>query len=430
MPYFDQNLETLSRAELEALQLGKFQAMLAALWERNHFYTSKMKAAGVKPGDIGSLADLERLPFTKKGELVADQAASPPFGSNLTYPLESYIRYHQTSGTTGAPLRVLDTAEDWDWWRRCWGFVLSGAGLTASDRLFIAFSFGPFIGFWGADEGARGIKALVISGGGRDSSQRLELMRETGATALCCTPTYALRLAEVARETHFDLSELSVRTTIHAGEPGANVPATKRRIEEAWGAKCYDHAGASEVGAHSFECEAQPGGCHVTESEFIVEVLDPGRGEAVQAGEQGELVITNLGRTGFPIIRYRTGDMVQLETEPCGCGRTFARFDGGILGRADDMLIVRGVNVFPGAVENLIRRFREVEEFRVTVHTVREMDAFEIEVELRDGADPSVVTEIEKGIATTLLLRPTVKQVSPGKLPRFELKARRFHVRR
>jgi phenylacetate-CoA ligase len=430
MPYFDQDVETLPRGELEALQLRKFQAMLAALWERNLFYTSKMKTAGLEPGDVRSLVDLAGLPFTKKEELLADQAAHPPFGNNLTYPLEEYIRYHQTSGTTGAPLRVLDTAEDWDWWRRCWGFVLSGAGLTSADRLFIAFSFGPFIGFWGADEGARGIKALVISGGGRDSSQRLELMRATEATALCCTPTYALRLVEVARETDFDLGTLSVRTTIHAGEPGANVPATKRRIEEAWGAKCYDHAGASEVGAHSFECEAQPGGCHVTESEFIVEAINPGTGEPVQLGEQGELVITNLGRTGFPIIRYRTGDMVRLGTERCACGRTFARFDGGILGRADDMLIVRGVNVFPGAVENVIRHFQEVDEFRVTVSTVREMGVVDIEVELRDGADPAVVTEIEKGIVATLSLRPTVRQVSAGTLPRFELKAKRFHVRR
>jgi phenylacetate-CoA ligase len=323
----------------------------------------------------------------------------------------------------------LDTAESWNWWGRCWQFVLRGAGLTSSDRIFIAFSFGPFIGFWAADEGARGIRALAIPGGGQDSSQRLMLMREAGATALCCTPTYALRLAEVARETEFDLSTISIRATINAGEPGANVPATKRRIEEAWGASCFDHAGASEVGPHSFECQAQPGGCHVIESEFIVEVLDDSN-EPVPPGHQGELVITNLGRACYPVIRYRTGDVVRLTTEPCECGRTFARFEGGILGRADDMLVVRGVNVFPAAVENVIRRFDDVDEFRVTVRVVSEMDALDIELELRDGANPTVAAEIAKAIEATLLLKPTVRRVAPGTLPRFELKAKRFHIER
>ncbi len=430
MPYFDPAMETLPRERLAVLQLEKLQAMLAELWGRNAFYTDKLKKAGVGPDEVRTLADLSRLPLTTKHELTADQAARPPFGTNLTYPLEAYIRYHQTSGTTGAPLRVLDTEESWDWWGRCWGYVLSGAGLTAADRLFSAFSFGPFIGFWSAVEGARRIGAMMIPGGGRDSPQRLELMRESGATALCCTPTYALRLAEVARERNFDLHALPVRATIHAGEPGANVPATKRRIEESWGAKCYDHAGASEVGAHSFECEAQPGGIHIIESEFIVEVLDPATGQTVEPGARGELVITNLGRLGFPILRYRTGDVVQVNTEPCVCGRAFARFQGGILGRADDMITVRGVNVFPSAVENIIRRFNEVDEFRVTVHTVRHMDEMDVEVELAEDADPNTVAAIGQAIDTMLAFRPNVRLVPRGTLPRFELKAKRFHVQR
>ncbi|HET7091646.1 MAG TPA: AMP-binding protein [Anaerolineae bacterium] len=430
MRYFDQATEIMPRERLAVLQLEKLQAMLAELWGRNGFYTDKLKKAGVGPDEVRTLANLSRLPLTTKHELTADQAAHPPFGTNLTYPPEAYIRYHQTSGTTGAPLRVLDTEESWDWWGRCWGYVLSGAGLTAADRLFSAFAFGPFIGFWSAVEGARKIGAMMIPGGGRDSPQRLELMRESGATALCCTPTYALRLAEVAREKDFDLHALPVRATIHAGEPGANVPATKRRIEESWGAKCYDHAGASEVGAHSFECEAQPGGIHIIESEFIAEVLDPATGQAVEPGARGELVITNLGRLGFPILRYRTGDVVQLNTEPCICGRTFARFQGGILGRADDMITVRGVNVFPSAVENIIRRFNEVDEFRVTVYMVRHMDEMDVEVELVEDADPNTVAAIGQAIDTMLAFRPNVRPVARGTLPRFELKAKRFHVQR
>ncbi len=430
MPYFDQATETLPREPLAAMQLQKFRAMLAELWGQNAFYTAKLKAVGAQPDDTlrGSLTDLSLLPVTTKAELLADQAACPPFGSNLTYPLSAYRRIHQTSGTTGAPLRVLDTEASWHWWGRCWGHVLCGAGLSAWDRVFMAFSFGPFIGFWAAVEGACQVGALMIPGGGRDSLQRLELMRDTGATALCCTPTYALRLAEVARESNFDMSSLTVRATIHAGEPGANIPATKQRIEQAWGAKCYDHAGASEVGAHSFECEAQPGGTHIIESDFIAEALDPNTLRPAAPGQRGELVITNLGRWGFPVIRYRTGDIVLLNTAPCECGRTFARFEGGVLGRVDDMITVRGVNVFPGAVENIIRRFAEVDEFRVTVRTVREMEEMSVEVELAEGADPAVVNAIGQTIDSALSFRPAICLAPRGALPRFELKARRFFV--
>jgi phenylacetate-CoA ligase len=431
MPYFDQATETLPREALRGCQLQKLQAMLAELWGRNPFYTARLKAAGAEPGDIRSLDDLARLPVTLKSELMEDQAQHPPFGQNVTYPLAAYVRYHQTSGTSGgAPLRVLDTEASWDWWARCWGHVLSGAGLTAEDRLFTAFSFGPFIGFWAAVEGARKIGALMVPGGGRDSLQRLFLMREAQVTAMCSTPTYALRLAEVAREESFDLRSIPLRSLVHAGEPGANVPATKQRIQAAWNARCYDHAGASEVGAHSFECEVQPGGSHVIETEFIVEVLDPATGAPAPDGARGELVITNLGRWGFPVIRYRTGDVVQLNTAPCACGRTFSRFEGGILGRADDMVTVRGVNVFPSGVENIVRRFGEVDEFRVTVYRVREMDEMDIEVELVEGADAGIARAITVAVENALSFRPNVRCAPRGSLPRFELKARRFHVQR
>jgi phenylacetate-CoA ligase len=429
MTYFDEATETLPRERLAELQFGKLQAMLAELWGRNLFYTNKWQAAGVQPSDIRTLDDLARLPLTKKDELVADQSANGPFGTNLTYPVEAYVRMHQTSGTTGVPLKVMDTNESWDWWGRCWGHVLSGAGVTASDRLFMAFAFGPFIGFWAAVEGARKIGAVMIPGGGRDSLQRLELMREAGATVLCCTPSYALRLAEVATELGFDLARIPMRATVHAGEPGANIPSTKQRIETAWAAQCFDHAGASEVGAHSFECHKQPGGTHLIESEYIAEVIDPQNGRAVAPGERGELVLTNLGRWGFPVIRYRTGDLVRTNLDRCDCGRSFLRFEGGILGRADDMVTVRGVNVFPAAVENIIRKFSEVDEFRITVNKVRQMDEMDIEVELREGADPEVVHEIGIKLDSMLAFRPRVRHVARNALPRFEMKAKRFHVK-
>ncbi len=429
MTYFDAATETLPREQLAGLQLGKLQAMSRELWGRNAFYTNKWKSAGVSPEDIRSLDDIVRLPFTKKGELMEDQATNGPFGTNLTYPLDAYVRMHQTSGTTGVPLKVLDTTESWDWWGRCWGHVLAGAGVTAADRLFMAFAFGPFIGFWAAVEGARKIGAVMVPGGGRDSQQRLELMREVGATVLCCTPTYALRLAEVAHEIGFDLAGIPMKATVHAGEPGANIPSTKNRIQESWTAKCFDHAGASEVGAHSFECLHQPGGTHLIESEYIAEVINPLTGAVVNPGERGELVLTNLGRWGFPVIRYRTGDLVKMNLDRCDCGRTFLRFDGGILGRADDMVTVRGVNVFPAGVENIIRKFAEIDEFRITVNKVKQMDEMDIEIELCEGADPDVAHQLAIKLDSMLSFRPRVHHVARNTLPRFEMKAKRFHVK-
>src|SRR5215472_10720506 len=424
---FDQSIERKPREYLRELQLQKLRELLPMLLGRNRFYTKKWHEAGIASVDLESLADLRKLPFTHKSELARAQDEAPPFGTNATFPPEAYSRVHQTSGTTGAPLRVIDTPESWEWWGRCWLHVLRGAGVTAEDRVFLPFSFGPFIGFWAAVEGARQLGAMMIPGGGWDSLQRLHMMRDLGATIICLTPTYALRLAEVAREQQFDLRSIPVRALIHAGEPGANVAQTKARIEAAWGAKCFDHAGASEVGAHSFECEVQPGGIHVIESEFIVEVIDPQTGEEAQLGEVGELVLTNLGRPGSPVIRYRTGDLVRLNLTPCACGRTYARFDGGLLGRSDDMVTIRGVNVYPTAIENLIRQFSAVDEFQVRVKKRQEMGHLEVQIEVHSGSDAEDVRmRVEQAIYSALSLRPTVTVAPAGALARFEMKARRF----
>ncbi len=429
MKFFDLALETMPPKAIKELQIEKLRSMFKKLYGHNRFYTDKFDTAGIDHKAIQNVNDMAKIPLTNKEELIKAQHDNPPFGSNATFPESAYSRFHQTSGTTGKPLRVLDTPESWEWWGRCWGFVLTGAGLTENDRLFVPFSFGPFIGFWAALEGARIINTMMIPGGGRDSLERLHLMKELGVTAICCTPTYALRLAEVAREAEFDLNEIPLRISILSGEPGANVPATKSRVESVWNVKSYDHAGASEVGAHSFECEIQPNGTHVNESEFIVEVLNPDTLEPVSEGEQGELIITNLGRIGFPVIRYRTGDLVRLNHEPCKCGRTFPRFEGGVLGRVDDMVVVRGINVFPSAIENLIRRSDEVEEFRITVSTVKQMGHLSIELDLKKYADPeNAKKDVYQQIRNELSLSSEIKVVPHGSLPRFEMKARRFHV--
>jgi phenylacetate-CoA ligase len=420
---YDRALETLDPARLRAHQWQRLQALAQALVGVNPFWTAKLRAAGlVSAADLRGWDDFTRLPLSAKAEVVADQAAHELFGSNLTYPLERYVRVHQTSGTSGAPLRWLDTQESWDWWARCWGFVLAAAGVRRGDRIFFPFSFGLFVGFWAGFEGARALGALAIPGGGQDSPSRLAAMQTLHATALVCTPSYALHLLQVARERGLAPAKLPVRVTVHAGEPGAGIPAVRARLEAGWGARAFDHAGMTEMGAYGYECEAQAG-LHVNESEFIAEVIDPATGVAAA---EGELVLTNLGRLGSPLIRYRTGDRVRLASSPCACGRTFLRLAGGILGRLDDMLIVRGVNVFPSAIEAIVRRF-PVEEFQIEVFRAGELDEVRVLVEV-DGGDEAA-RRVQEALRTGIGIRLEVACVAPGSLPRFELKARRV-VRR
>jgi phenylacetate-CoA ligase len=415
----DAALETLPADRLRQHQWRRFRAQAAELLAGNPFVQARWRAAGVRAvDDLAGWDDFRRLPLTRKREFVDDQAEHPPFGTNLTYPLERYVRVHQTSGTSGQPLRWLDTQESWDWWIRCWGFVLRGAGVTARDRVFFPFSFGLFIGFWAGFEGARALGALSIPGGGQDSPTRLAWMETLGATALVCTPSYALHLLEVAHARGLDLTKLPVRTTVHAGEPGAGIPAVRRRIEEGWGARTFDHAGMTEMGAYGFECGEQAG-LHVNETEFIAEVIDPASGGPAR---EGELVLTNLGRVGAPALRYRTGDRVRVADGPCACGRTFLRLDGGILGRLDDMLIVRGVNVFPSAIEGIVRRFPAIDEFQIEVFRDGQLDEVRVLVEL---ADPAGATAVQEALRAGLGLRLPVVPVPPRTLPRYELKARR-----
>ncbi len=420
-PYFDAATETLDRVRLRGLQLRKLQALVEEIVPRNAFYTARL---GGHPR-VAGWEDFARLPFTTKAEIAEDQLDHPPYGTNLTYPMARYVKLHQTSGTTGrAPIRVLDTEESWDWWARCWGHVYRGAGVGADDRVFFAFSFGPFIGFWAAYEGTRKVGAMTIPGGGMQTDQRLEAMLDNDVTVLCCTPTYALRMAEVAEQAGIDLAATRVHATVHAGEPGASVPGVRARIEQAFGAQCHDHTGMTELGASGFTCQ-ELAGPHLIESEFIFEVVNPHTLEPVAPGEQGELVATNLGRAGMPLIRYRTGDLVQLDDSLCRCGRTFQRLAGGILGRADDMVVVRGVNIFPSAIEGVLREFPEVSEFRIEVFSRREMTELKVLLDPLPGNVNNLAERVSNRLNDRLLLRVPCELVPSGSLPRFELKARR-----
>jgi phenylacetate-CoA ligase len=359
--------------------------------------------------------------MTTKSELVADQAAHPPYGTNLTYPLDRYVRLHQTSGSSGShPLRWLDTAESWDWWLRTWSeHVYPAAGVTAADRLFFAFSFGPFIGFWTAFSGAEQLGALAISGGAMTTEQRARTMIELGATVLLSTPTYALRMADVAREVGLDLAASKVRVTINAGEPGASIPATRAAIEAAYDAQCFDHTGMTELGPTGHSC-SQRDGIHALESEFIFEVMD----ESGSPASEGELVATNLGRWGMPLFRYRTGDRVVVSREPCSCGSPNMKLVGGIRGRVDDMFTVRGVNLYPSQVEDIVRRHTQVTEFVIERRRVRQMDEVALLVEI-DGPETST-ERLDADLRQALGVRLECRVVPAGTLPRSELKAKRI----
>lgn len=419
----DRGQAATGRSALAARQRERLRALLDALRARNPFYQAKL--AGVAfdaPRD-----PLGALPFTTRAELQADQAAHPPYGTNLTEPLERYIRVHQTSGSSAdTPLRWLDTPASWAWFKHCWTTVLRGAGVRAGDRLLFPFSFGPFVGFWAAFESAAEMGLFCLPAGGMTTAARLRYLLDHAATVVCCTPTYALRLADVAREEGIALAPSPVRLLIVAGEPGGSVPEVRARIEAAWGARVIDHAGMTEIGAWGFEPVEQAGGMLVIEDEFIPEVVQPETGDAVPEGEIGELVLTNLGRAAAPLIRYRTGDLVRLRRDANVAGRGWAWVQGGVLGRVDDMLFIRGNNVFPAAIDGIVRSFADVAEYRVDVTRSGAMTELSIELEPAASAAPELHTRVANAIRDRLHFRPHVRTVAPGALPRFEMKARRW----
>jgi phenylacetate-CoA ligase len=404
---------------MHADQLEKLRGLLRALGT-NPFYR------GRAPGHVDSLAEFfERVPFTFKRELIDDQMAHPPFGSNLTFPIERYTRFSQTNGTTGQPLRWLDTPESWDWMVGNWTRVFEAAGVGAGDRIFFAFSFGPFLGFWVAFEAATRVGCLAIPGGGMRSDARLHAILDNRATVLCCTPTYAIRLGESAMEDGIDLSASAIRTIIVAGEPGGSIRATEARIRELWrGATVVDHHGMTEVGPVSYGCPTRSRVLHVIESSYLAEVIDPLTG---RASDYGELVLTNLGRVGSPLIRYRTGDIVERsKQERCECGSFDLALEGGILARTDDMVVVRGVNLYPSAIEDVLRGCDGVAEYRVEIRTERALSELQVQVEASNDGDAGLAHRLESALRNAFALRIPVMVMERGTLPRFEMKAQRW----
>jgi phenylacetate-CoA ligase len=403
------------RATLEAQQLATLRSLLNAIVPANAFYTAKLRDCD----EIRTLEDFTRVvPFTTKSELIEDQKAHPPFGSNLTFPLERYTRFSQTSGTSAAPLRWLDTPESWDWMLGNWRTIYHAAGASAGDRVFFAFSFGPFLGFWTSFEAAAKLGLLCIPGGGLSSEARMRAIIDTGSTILCCTPSYALRLGQIGS------AGSQIRTIIVAGEPGGSIRSTRAQIERLWpGARVFDHHGMTEVGPVSYQCGERPGTLCVIESSYLAEIIDPVTRQPVGSGQTGELVLTTLGRTGSPLLRYRTGDVVRK-----AFFNDMLAFAGGILGRSDDMVIVRGVNLYPTAIEQIIREHVEIAEYRVELGKSGAMDEIAITVEPVDGcaAPALLVSQLESELRGAFGLRIPVSLAASGALPRFEMKAKRW----
>lgn len=414
----------MTRAQIEAGQLTLLRELLARV-PVDTFYGRKFAALPAPE----SLSDFMRTyPFTTKSELAADQIQNPPFGTVLLEPLENYTRFHQTSGTTSAPIRWLDTPEAWSAIVECWMEVFTAAGVHRADRVFFAFSFGPFLGFWMAFNAAQRLGCLCISAGGMTSAARLRMLLDTQATVLCCTPTYAARLAEAAVEEKMDLGQSCIRTILVAGEPGGSVPAVRAKLEQLWpGARVFDHHGMTEVGPVTYECPARPCRLHVMERAFVAEILDPQSSAPVPSGQPGELILTTLVRKSSPLFRYRTGDLVRASTEgKCACGRTELALEGGILGRADDMAVVRGVNVYPTAIEDILAKFPEIAEYRVMLTTANSLTELQLQIEPRAKAPANLAAAVQQALQVAFNLRIPVQLVAPNTLPRSEMKSKRW----
>jgi phenylacetate-CoA ligase len=432
-PYWNPKTETLSRSEIEALQLAKLRVQVAWAAARSPWYRSRFAASGFDAGQLRSLDDIRRMPLLTRDEWMESQAAFPPYGSLPVIGPDGAIRVHTTSGTTGrGPLRALDSRKDWSWIAEMWAYAIWGCGARPVDTAYIAFGYGSFIGFWGLHYAMEKVGVLNVPGGAQTTEARVLQIIDFGATVVASTPTYALRLAQEASALGVDLAGSAVSRLILSGEPAGSIPQTKALIEEQWGAKAFDTAGMTEIGTIMvFECSAQPGGTHIIEDHMIEEVLDPVSLEPVAYGELGERVVTSFGRGAIPLIRYRTGDMVcRVPASRCPCGRGFDIYEGGILGRVDDMKIVRGTNVYPRAIEAIVREFPDVDEFQTVIATEGIRDEITLRVEMRPDWDDSSWDVVSGDLHRRLALAHEglnfrVERAATGELPRFELKAKR-----
>jgi phenylacetate-CoA ligase len=356
-----------------------------------------------------------------------------PYGDALCVPLERVTEFHQTSGTTGQPVYQPDTWQDWEWWSESWSYIMYAQGFRNTDRIFIPFGYNIFVAYWAGHYAGEKMGCEVVPGGVLDTKARILKMQELKATAMMATPTYVLGMADTARrDLNLDpAKDLNISKILCAGEPGASIPATKKRMEEAWGAKVYDHVGATEIGAWGYECTAQPGGLHVNEALFLMEIEDVETGELItEPGRQGKLIMTALDREAQPCVRFDSKDIAEWAADPCPCGRTFRWIKGGVVGRADDITKVKGVLLAPSAIEEVVRSFSELsDEFEVIVDKKGDVDHITLKVELVPQAVDQR-EEVEARLVDQLRLKTNLRYNLEfhqyNTLPRYVVKARRF----
>jgi phenylacetate-CoA ligase len=433
-PYWNPKTETLDRDRLEALQLAKLRRQCEWAASRSPWYRRRFAEERFGPAQLNSLDDLRRIPLLTRDDWMASQEAKPPYGEIPVVGGEGAIRVHTTSGTTGrGPLRALDSRTDWAWIAEMWCYGIWGCGIRPLDTAYIAFGYGSFIGFWGLHYAMEKIGVLNVPGGAQTTEARVLQLVDFGATVVAATPTYALRLAQESEQLGVDLRGSSVGRLILSGEAAGSIPQTKALIEELWGAKAYDTAGMTEIGTIMvFECSHQPGGTHIIEDHVIEEVLDPETLEPVGFGQRGERVVTSFGRGSIPLLRYRTGDLVcRVPASTCRCGRGFDIYEGGILGRVDDMKVIRGTNVYPRAIEAIVREYPDVDEFQTVISHEGIRDEITLRVEMKPdwptGSWDQLCDSLHRRLGHAHEgLNFRIERAAPGELPRFELKAKRM----
>jgi phenylacetate-CoA ligase len=431
--YWNPVLETLPQEKLRDLQLRKFKKIFEWAYTHSKFHRSLYDETGIKPDDVHSFEDIRRVPTVEKSMMRDIQRKDPfPYGDALCVPIEEVSNFRQTSGTTGQPVYQPDTWQDWEWWAECWSFILWSQGYRPTDRVFVPFGYNIFVAFWAGHYAAEKIGAEVVPGGVLDTQARILKIQELRCTAMMATPTYVLGMADTAKsKMGIDPATLTIKRITCAGEPGASIPTTKKRMEEAWGAKVYDHAGATEIGAWSYECDEQPGGLHVNEAFFLVEIQDPDTGEYIEEpGRRGKMIITALDRFAQPCVRFDSKDVIEWSEEPCACGRTFRVIRGGVIGRADDITKVKGVLLSPSAIEEVVRGIEGLsDEFEVVVDKVGDIDRITLKIEImkgREGEQQRIEGELKDQLRLKTNLGYVLEFHDHGTLPRYDVKAKRF----
>jgi phenylacetate-CoA ligase len=392
----------------------------------NAFYLRKLRIGAGNVSKSWIKENFDSFEFTSKLELQNSQSFYPPYGDFHYLDLAEYNRFHQTSGSSGKPLLFLDSQDGWEWLLNNWLKIFALAGIEKGDRLFFPFSFGPFLGFWTAFEAACKAGCLSFPGGGMSSESRLALIQNQNINVIFTTPSYALRLGEVAQGQGINLQDLGIKKLILAGEPGANIPATRLRIEKDWGPIVVDHHGMTETGPVTVECSITPGLLHIIENAFIAEVIDPNTQKKLSLGSIGELVLSSIGRAGCPLLRYRTGDIVHLNQQKCACGFNGQSLKGGILSRADEMIFLKGNNIYPSALQNMLHSIEGILDFRITFYKTEGNQNLLFEIETLQTDYESIKNMLEKMIQTAFLFKPVIKIVPTGSLPTQEMKSKRF----